>query len=388
MTSDIPSRIVGLLLTFTLIIGARGPSVNAASSPAPPRVASSAGPGWSPPQNISASVAVDSEAPALAVTASRVVHVVWEEDNELHHAYRTGGTWSTPAQVPGTGTADEPALAPGPGEHVQLVYANYPDIYRVAWHGSGWGFPYNVSQHDLNVSVSPDIAVASDGSVHIAAVEVFSQQLYHADVSEGTYLPIANAYGEDPSLDVAGMPSETIQIAYRHAFESDIYTLQRADGPWTLPESVSNTPESFSTAPQLVMQDSDTAHIVWRETISATPQVQVARGSGWMPVITLSQSTAGTSIPALALSAPGAPHAAWGDGDSPSFTLMHTQASGPDAWVGPEPVRTVSLPVDDVALFGSSDGTIHAVWVEGTPGEIWYARWSPCRVFLPLVLRN
>jgi len=346
-------------------------------------------PAWSSPENVSTSVEVDSEAPALAVAGNGVVHLVWEEGDEVYHAHRTAGVWSTPTQIPGTGSADQPAVAAGDGDQLHVVYADYSDIYRVSWDGSTWGLPHNVSQHDVGSSHSPDLAVAEDGTLHIVAVEATSQQLYYADVATASYSPIPNAFfGGPPSIDVAGVTTKTIHIAYRNTIDSNIYTVRRKDGAWDLPGGVTNSPEQFSTAPELALDASREAHIVWRETISDTDQVQYAHGPTWSPIRTLSNSPAGTTLPALTVDGLGVLHAGWGDGASPTFTLLHTWASSPDDWVPPAVAHAVGIPIEDVALFGTSDGVVHGTWLEGSPGDVWYASQLEHRVLLPLVLRQ
>lgn len=346
-------------------------------------------PAWSGPENVSTSVAVDSEAPALAVASTGAVHLVWEEADELYHAHRTAGVWSTPTQIPGTGTADQPAIAPGNTGQVHVVYADYPDIYRVSWSGSAWGFPQNVSQHSISSSDSPDLAVAGDGSLHIVAVEATSQQLYYADVSGGSYGPIPNAlFAGSPSIDVSGVATKTIQIAYRNTVDSNIYTVRRQGTMWELPQAVTTTPERFSTAPDLALDAIGDPHIVWRETISETDQVQYAHGPAWAPIRTLSDSTAGTTLPSLTIDGLGVLHAGWGDGTSPTFTLLHAYAGSPDEWSDPTVAHAGVIPIEDVTLFGTSEGIIHAAWVEGSPGEVWYASQLKHRVLLPLVLRH
>jgi len=349
--------------------------------------------GWSPPQNVSRTFSADSEAPALAVTDEGVVHVVWEEGDELQHSYRVDGSWSTPSPISGTGNGEQPALASGRGNQVHLVYVNDSELLYVSWNGSTWGASRNVSQ-TTGVSDSPDLAVAPDDSVHLVAVEQVGGDtaLYYANSGDGTawpfYTPIPSAYGQSPSIDVTGTPTPTVQIAYRESLITDIYTLKRVGGTWTVPEAVTNAPEAFSTAPELILDDAGEAHVAWRETIDGTPQVQYTRGPTWTPVITLSQSATGASLPGLAFDTRGRIHAAWGDGAYPSFALLHTWSNETASWRETEPVDSGDLEMGDVVLSGATNGTVHGIWVEGSTGEIWHASWPQHRVLLPLVLKH
>jgi hypothetical protein len=348
---------------------------------------------WSPLHRVSTSFAVDSEAPALAVTDGGTTHVVWEENDELYHSHRIDGAWSTPSRIRGTGSGEQPALASGSDDQVHLVYVNASDIFYVSWNGSTWGLSRNVSQ-TTGVSDSPDLAVAPDNSIHVVALEQLGSDkaLYCASSDDGSawpvYTPVPSAYGEGPSIDVMGTPDATAQIAYRESVVADVYTVQRIGGTWTVPEAVTTTPATFSTAPKLILDASGKAHIVWRETIGDTPQVQYARGPTWTPVITLSRSNAGATLPALGLGRQGSIHAAWGEGAYPSFSLLHTWSSDAASWQQPEMIHAGSLQLDDVALFAATNGAMHAAWVEGSIGEIWHTSWMRHRAILPLVLKD
>jgi hypothetical protein len=346
---------------------------------------------WSNPQNVSDSWGVDSRAPALAVTDSGIAHIVWEEGDGLYHSYRGHGFWSEPSPIPGTGTGEQPALCAGPNDGVHLVYVNGIDIFYAAWGASGWSLPKNVSQTS-QISGSPDLAVASDGSIHIVAPEqtTSGKQLYYANSDDGAvwpvYVPVPNAYGEGPSIDVAD--EDTIHIAYRDDDQDDTYTLRRTNSTWNLPENVSRTPDAFSTAPDLAVDETGTPEVAWQESVSDTNQIRYSRGEGWIPVVTLS-SGSGAYLPSLALDTFGRRHVAWDDEGFP-FAIRHTWTRDPGIWPAPEPVYAGSLSLEDVTLYAGRDGVLHAAWteIESGNGEILYATRPPDRVFLPLIVRG
>lgn len=350
---------------------------------------------WTDAYNVSTSPDVDSEMPALAVTDSGIAHIVWEEGEQLYHSYRAASSWSEPSPIPGTGTGEQPALDAGPNDEVHLVYVNDPDVFYAAWDGSAWSLPKNVSQTS-QVSDSPDVAVASDGSIHVVVVEqtLSGKQLYYARSADGSYWPdyryISSAYGEGPAIDVAR--EDAIHIAYRSDGENDIYTLNGTIADWTLPQNISNTPDAFSTAPDLALEKSGAAEIVWQETINDTNQIQYSHGEDWIPVITLSSSSSGASMPSLAIDTFGHRHVAWDDEGFP-FSIRHTWTSDPEIWPAPEILYASTLPLEDVALDVGRDGVVHAVWTEihSGQGEILYTRkqfHDISNVFLPLVLRG
>lgn len=354
-------------------------------------VLASEGPSWTTPEQVSDAPDAASEAPALAVTESGVAHLVWEEDDRLYHAYRTGDVWTSPAPIPGVGAGEEPAVAAGPGDDVQLVYAKFEDvydIYRVAWDGSecNWGPSRNVSQHETLSSHSPDVAVDALGDIHIVAM-ASTEQLYYTRVGDGSFGPIPNAGGQAPSVVVGRTPTITIRVAYRHSLISDIFVVEGSNGSWGLPGAVSDS-DGFSTAPRLTLDGDGVPHVVWQEMINGVSQVQYAYAPAWTPVITLSASSTGTTLPALAIDAHGGVHVAWGDGTVPSYALLHRWRAKAGLWQAPRPVREANWPIDDLVLSAGADGSLHVAWVEGIPGEIWHASAKPMRLFLPLVLRS
>ena len=393
------ARLFGAMLTFGLLILIGGPAAEAAAPSAAYQAFGLETASWFPPQRISDSFAdVDSDAPALAVIDGGEVHLVWEEGDELYHSYGSGSSWTGPVPVSGTGNGQQPALASGP-DIVHLVYVKDGDIFHAVWDGS-WSPSQQVSA-TTTPSDAPDLAVASDGSVHLVATErpvTGDPPLYYGESSDGatwpSYVPILGVYGDQASIDVTDTATETIQIAYRaYLLEGghDIHTIRREEESWSAPQAITNAPEYYPTGPELVL-DSDKPHVTWRETISATRRVQYAQGPTWTPAITISQGGAGITLPALGLGPQGGIHAAWGDGVSPPFRLLHTRSTDPAnsaSWQQPElVVIDDSLSFDEVILVGSENGTVHAAWVEGDTGEIWYARWPNYPVFLPLALRN
>ncbi len=370
------------------------------------RTAAPDGATWSAPYNVSDSSEVESEMPALAVTNGGVAHIVWEEGGELNHSYREAGSWSTPSPIPGTGTSEQPAVKAGPGDRVHLVYVNdvevfYTDVFYVAWDGSDWSLPRNVSQTGESgafsqVSEAPDIAVAPNGSIHVVAVEqtASGSQLHYASSNDGLSWPsyglIPSAYGAGPSINIAG--EDAIHLAYRDDSEDEIYVLDRTNTGWSLPQNISNAPGAFSTVPDVAVDGKGIAEVVWQEPVSDIHQVRYSRGEDWVPVLMLSSSATGAYLPSLAVDSFGHRHVAWHDESFP-FAIRHTWTSDPETWPDPGLVYASSLRLEDVSLDIGRDGVVHAVWTEiqDGKGEILYASakvHDVFDVFLPLVMTD
>lgn len=397
----VPFILAAVLTTCATAVTSLPRAAQAATRPQEPTVTEASHDSvWPDQQNVSHSPDVDSETPALAVTDSGVVHIVWEEGSQLYHSFREAGSWSAPSAIPGTGTSEQPALEAGPSNMVHLVYVNdvnvfYADVFYVAWDGSSWSLPKNVSQTGVfdQVSDSPDLALASDGSVHVVTVEqtASGEQLYYASSDDGSlwleYDGISSAHGANPSIDVADR--DAIHVAYRA--DDDIYVLGGTVSGWSLPQNISNTPAP-STAPDLAVGRSGTPEVVWQETPTDTDQIQYSRGETWPPGVTLSNSADGASLPSLTIGAFGHRHVAWDDEAFP-HAIRHAWTADAGAWPTPETVYAGTFTLKDVALDVGRDGVVHAAWTEiqGEKGDILYASkrfYDVFDVFLPLLVRD
>ncbi len=351
---------------------------------------------WPDPDNVSKSLDVDSEAPALAVAGSGIAHIVWEEGDGLHHSHGAPGHWSEPSAIPGAGTSEQPALAAGPNNRMHLVYVNDLDLFYAAWDGSAWSVPKPVSKTPEQVSDSPDIAVAWNGSIHVVAVEqtTSGKRLYYATSVDGSawpvYLPVPSAYGEGPSIAV-GDDGE-IHISYRGDGDDDIYIIENADSEWSLPRNVSESPGQFSTGPDLSLAAGGVAELVWQEMIGTADQVRYGRIEDSISPLTLSDSGTGAYQPSLTVDPFRHRHVGWVDGTFP-FSIRHTWTANAEHWPTATALYGSTLPLQDVALGIGRDGVAHAAWTEihGGKGEIYYASKTfheISQVFLPLAVRK
>lgn len=383
---------VALLLSLSLAI------VCAVACPAELAAASSQTPGdpqsWSAPVNVSES-ANDSRAPALVVTQSGQIHIVWEEDNELLHSYGEGNSW--PRRSPAA-TGEQPALALGHHGALHLVFINeiqgIYNLYYTKWDGASWLSPPTKISNTNAFPDSPDLAVASDGRLHLLWAE--NGQIYHGTRDEGEPWSYSSI-GEGTVPVISAGSQGMVYAAWQIEDETGDYdvTFTRLEGEaWSPPENVSSSPGTDSTAPRLAVPTYGTPHLVWQEVFSATPQVQYAQGPEWTPIITLSHSATGAYAPAFAIDPWGERCVAWEDIAFPRYRIRYVNGRIEDeTWTAPATLTqngSLSQQLEEVSLYPGPDGLFHAAWVETEDGEgeIYYARkrlHSVLDILLPVV---
>jgi hypothetical protein len=349
---------------------------------------------WPAPGNVSSSPGIDSEAPALVVTVGDTAHLVWEEGEELYHSHQESNSWSTPSRV---ATGEQPCLAVGPDDKVHLAFVNeIGDVYNVyytRWEGANWSQPPRKVSDTGSFSHSPDLAVATDGHLHVVWSE--DDRVYYGYSADGVVWAYgAIADGTAPTVGADG--EDTLQAAWQseESDDYDIYFSELEGDSWSSPRNLSDSLSADSTAPDLAVRADGTPHLVWQEMISATTQVQYSRGPIWGEPVTLSDSNSGAYLPSLVVDAWGTRHAAWEDFHFPYYRIRYTYAHGAEStWKSPTALAlslSLSQQLEEVSLYPGPDGAIHAVWVatKSGKGEIHYASKQFHHILLPLTVRQ
>jgi len=137
---------------------------------------------WAPPVTVSHTDG-DSASPAVAVTSSGEVHVVWSDDtpgySSIYHAYSSdnGALWTVGPIPYAAGQA--PSLTAGSSGvlhaawHDRLFAGDPNHIYHSEWNGTQWSWPVDVSDSPGDASFA-HILVDDQDSVHLAWGEVLA----------------------------------------------------------------------------------------------------------------------------------------------------------------------------------------------------------------------
>lgn len=294
---------------------------------------------WSPPARI-ISATVDCANPALALDrATGALHLVWEEaaaaGNRIAYArLEASAAWQIePLPAP---QGDSPAIALDARGLLHIAYvqvvSEQMQIYYRARTLDGWSPPSRVSQA-VGQCAHPDIAIALDGALELlwVASAGASRQLYHARSTDhgatwGLIEPIfydaSYAQGNAPSLAVA--PDGGLWVAY-----------------------------------QGILSPTDTG----------TVDVYVLRqGEGaWLPPVNVSRGQAGSFARGaeIACDPQGQVHLVWETESPDGAFAIHYALHSAGSWSTPlrlsPPDETAMRP----ALAVSSDGTVYVAWVSG-----------------------
>jgi hypothetical protein len=347
------------------------------------------------PFNVSAS-STDSRAPALAVSGNSV-HIVWEERGRVYHRFRRGDVWSSIYSV---ATGEQPDIAADAAGMAHLVLVNEfggnYEIYYCRWNGSTWSLPRNVS-NTSGVSSSPALAIAPDGMLHVVWADNTPgyNVIYHA-YWNGTYWlnePIPNALGGAPTIavDMNGVVHVAWQDRDTPSAPYEIYYSRWNGANWSLPENLSDSATEQSIIPNIAVDGSSEAHILWQERANNYYTIYYTWGrvGFWSIPERISEDEVDAYLPNAA-TAPGGNiiYAGW---DESTVILYRKRVKAYNSpWWQPTVVLSDTQGVSDLQLAVSANGGLHAVWAKRVAAGNWdvfYQRLS-VELFLPIVLKG
>ena len=327
---------------------------------------------WSEAVNLSNSAA-DSRAPVVAVAPNGTIHVLWEEEEEIYHCYRTGNTWSSPARV---ATGERPTLVVDEDNTPHALFANEFggnwEIYYVRWDGNRWTLPRNIS-YTSGASGTPRLALAPDGVLHAVWADTSPgySVIYHGHQQGAFWVnqPIPNARGSVPALaiDQQGQLHVVWQDQDTPSAPFEIY-YSRWDGQeWSLPENISATADAHSAIADLSLDSQGMAYLVWEEEAGGSWQIYHSYGrvGYWSVPANISQSANECHLASIIITPQDYMHVAWEEG-----TILQSRRKGASAsdWFPAETIASNPLGLGDVALAAASDGRVHAVWAARMAG--------------------
>jgi Tol biopolymer transport system component len=277
---------------------------------------------WSEPVNVSQSDDRSGQG-ELAVGVDGTVHMVWPEEilgfNYILYARRAqDGTWSAPVRL-SERESEEPVVAVTPDGTVHVVWwywliGDGDIMYSQRASDGTWSAPVNVS-NSPDMSQTPIVVAAGDDSLHVAWLDDspgYRAIQYSERSSAGTWSAPQTLGAAAGQHRIALGPDGSVHLIWGGVQ----YARRDADGEWSLPEVV-----GYGGFPDLAIDSSGTAHIVWSEYLPPTDVFYVRRSAGgaWSERANVS-NTPGfeSSYPRLALDADNGAHIVWRDGDSPT----------------------------------------------------------------------
>jgi hypothetical protein len=351
---------------------------------------------WSSPQTLTTPEEA-AAAPAIGVSRSGIVHLLYTRGSDIYHRLRAADEWSDPIRV---ASGESPSFVVV-GETVHAVYAKplggNHEVYYVKWQEGRWSLPRNLS-FTSGPSTLPQIASAPDGTLHAVWADTTPgySVIYHAH-QVGTYWvnrPIPSGRGSAPSLAVD--ETGTAHVAWQDrdggASTFEVY-YARGDGRnWSLPQNLSASPEGNSLAPQVAVAWHNEVYVAWQEDDQGRSQIYATHSTpaGWTVPAGLTPAGQSARQHRLAFTSQGVMHLAWLQGNQ----VCHR-------YIAPggilKPVETLAEEpqgVSDPAL-ALTPGTwdVHVLWLN-TPSAgrvLRYAQRLPAlrfRYFIPYVVVN
>ncbi len=326
------------------------------------------------------------------------LHLVWNHNQVLHHAWRDANGWSQPTQI---AYGEQPALVAA-GDRLHCLFStqfmrNY-EIYHVAWDSAGWSMPVNVSC-TYGASRHPVLALNGDGTLHAAWADTTPgySTIYYGTRGATFWAnrPVPSGRGIMPAIAAAA--DGTVYIAWSDRRNDtgayDVYCTVYCDNIWYPPESVSDSAAADSLHPQLAVDGRGVCHVIWGEDDGEACHIYHAdrRPQGWARPVDVSQADAVPWSARLAINPQGFVHVFWSDG-----ALLHHRIrplAFDAAWRSDEIIISDSTEVSALSPTLSASRRAHLVWRGRDPAgthHLFHSERAPFPapgVFLPIVFR-
>ncbi len=253
------------------------------------------GSGWSQPISIP-NASAGSESPQMAVGPSGSVHVVWEQydcidsscSRDVFYAVRSHGGWSLPVNISNTpGFSYRPKIVLDSRELVHVAWEEEEDILYTRGAGTTWMAPINIS--NSNATSSNHFQMVVDGSDQVHVIWQDDQGAWLGDLvkyttgSEANWsepITLSNPLRHGGNSYLAVARDDTVHAVWqeggKNEFENgfwiprddDVYYAARVDGTWSRPINITNVRSAFNVsdwmdAPHLAIGSDDSLHLVW-----------------------------------------------------------------------------------------------------------------------------
>jgi len=325
-----------------------------------------------------ASIGATTSAVAAMTDGVGRLHVVWEENEIIYHAFWQKGRLSEPIPV---AMGKAPVLSIGAGGCLHLTFTHQfvgqQDVYHAFWCGHYWTLPRNVS-NTAGVSTMPAIAVDNERKPHVVWSDTISgpdfPRIYHATLANGDWInaPVPNSRGTHPAVAVDALNRLHVvwQDKIPNSGDNDIFHIQRQGGAWSLAENISDTPNGDSITPQVACAENEGhTFIVWEELAHDHHVVSFSHGQfarwSWSEVISDNRTSA--HLPRVSATVRGCLHTAWVVSDKLCY---RARGIGPNAHWGQQKEIAKVNDIVGLSLSADADGQVHLSWADRENGVV------------------
>ena len=224
---------------------------------------------WSTPVNLSNNP-TDSENSNIIIDAAGHPHVVWEDWDlgEIFWTFYDGFSWSSPANISSTpGPSYCPRLAADDSGRVFVVWFDeweQWDIYFSVYDGIAWSTPQNLTNDPVD-SAFPDIAIDSKGCIHLVWMDYGNIDIYYSKYDGNSWSGPVNVsplagWAVDPKVIVDSQDRPHVVWEQRSGGFLGYYTFYD-DSTWQEPMKISDFDPL--RVPEIDFDSQDVLHAVW-----------------------------------------------------------------------------------------------------------------------------
>jgi hypothetical protein len=341
-----------------------------------------------------------SRSPAMAVDSKNTIHVVWADDTdgnyEIWYKKSTdGGTaWSTVKRLSWT-PADSyvPTIAIDSKNCLHLIWDEPVGIYyrRSPDGGATWSAPKKLS----SLGSCPVIGCDSSNQTHVAwyfgdlTPESSDADIWYTKSTDGgtawsTAMSLSPVSGANTDPAIAVDPYDHIHIVWendnwdpigQYTYPNDLYYTRSNDGGITWIAAKRLTWTSGSTNSPAIAIGNNSVHVVWTDGTPQNAEIYYVRstdgGKTWGTAKRLTWTSGESSDPATGISSDGHLHAIWADRSPGTQELFYKRSTdGGGTWTTSRRITWTITSCEGPAIAMDSSNTVHVVWSMGA--EIYY----------------
>ena len=224
---------------------------------------------WSIPVNLSNDL-TDSENSDMTIDAAGHAHVVWEDwdRGEVLWTFYDGVSWPSPINISNTpGHSYCPRLTADDSGRVFVVWFDIweqSDIYFSVYDGNAWSTPQNLTDDPVD-SAYPDIAFDSKGCVHLVWMDYGSYDIYYSKYDGNSWsnpVNISRLAGQsvDPKVIIDSQDRPHVVWEQRSGGYHGYYTFYD-DSTWQEPMMISDFDPL--RVPEIDFDSQTVLHAVW-----------------------------------------------------------------------------------------------------------------------------
>ena len=357
---------------------------------------------WTPNQRLTWNSG-DSRYPAIAVSSSGILHLVWYDNSpgnpEIFYkkSIDGGGTWTNNQRLTWTPAfSSSPSIVVDSSHRIHVVWHDYPMgesaicYTRSTDGGSTWAAMKRLTWTSDD---REDPAIVSDsfGNLHVVWTDSISGnwEIYHRKSTDGgnnwaAARRLTWTSGDCFEPTAAAGPSGHVHVVWWNdqAGNPEVYHKRSTDGggTWAAPQRLSWS-SGGTYYPDIAVDSSGHPHVVWHDYTPGFPDIfhrmSADAGASWTTRQRLSWTSSYSMDPAIAAGASGSLHVVWYDTTPGNNEIYYVRSTnGGATWEAAQRLTSTSGDSEEPDIVVDSSGYLHVVWDDGTSGnqEIYYKR--------------